>query len=73
MMFVKEWGGCTEKQQDLVKAFYSDLKEYFGDDKRLSEFTEEQIDDFKNWVAKKIAERPKNMTGLIAIILSIKD
>ena len=66
MMFVKEWGGCTDKQQDQVKAFYQDLKEYFGDDKRLSTFTEEDIDAFKLFVAKKIAERPKNMTGTVS-------
>lgn len=66
MMFVKEWGGCVVKQQDLVKAFYQDLKEYFGDDKRLSTFIEEDIDAFKEFVAKKIAERPKNMTGTVS-------
>jgi integrase len=66
MMFLKEWGGCTDKQQDLVKSFYKDLKEYFGDEKRLSTFTEEDIDSFKDFVAKKIAERPKNMTGTVS-------
>ena len=66
MMFVKEWGACTVKQQELVKSFYSDLKEYFGEDKRLSTFNEEEIDDFKTWVARKIAERPKNMTGTVS-------
>ena len=66
MMFVKEWSGCTDKQQDQVKSFYADLKEYFGDDKRLSTFTEEDIDAFKIFVAKKIAERPKNMTGTVS-------
>ena len=66
MMFVKEWGACVDKQQNLVKAFYQDLKEYFGDDKRLSTFTEEDIDAFKLFVAKKIAERPKNMTGTVS-------
>ena len=66
MMFVKEWGGCTDKQQWLVNSFYSDLKEYFTDDKRLSTFTEEEIDSFKDFVAKKIAERPKNMTGTVS-------
>ena len=66
MMFLKEWGGCTDKQQWLVKSFYKDLKEYFGDEKRLSTFTEEDIDSFKDFVAKKIAERPKNMTGTVS-------
>jgi integrase len=66
MMYVKEWGLCTDKQQDQVKSFYADLKEYFGDDKRLSTFTEEDIDAFKVFVAKKIAERPKNMTGTVS-------
>ena len=65
MMFLKEWGGCTDKQQDLVKSFYKDLKEYFGDEKRLSTFTEEDI-DISDFVAKKIAERPKNMTGTVS-------
>ena len=65
-MFVREWSGCTDKQQDQVKSFYADLKEYFGDDKRLSTFTEEDIDAFKEFVAKKIAERPKNMTGTVS-------
>ena len=78
MMFVKEWGLCSEKQKDQVKDFYKDLVEYFGKDKRLSTFTEEQLDGFvnettgkledgfKQWVARKIAERPKNMRGTVS-------
>jgi len=66
MMFMREWGQCTEKQQDQVKSFYKDLEEFFGADKRLSEFMEEDIDNFKDWVAKKIMERPKNMTGTVS-------
>ena len=66
MMFTREWGQCTEKQQDQVKSFYKDLEEFFGADKRLSEFMEENIDDFKTFVARKIMERPKNMTGTVS-------
>jgi len=78
MMFVKEWGQCTQKQKDQVDDFFEDLVEFFGKDKRLSEFTEEDIDGhvneatgelengFKQWVAKKIAERPKNMRGTVS-------
>ena len=66
MMFTKEWGQCTGKQQDQVKSFFKDLEEFFGADKRLSEFMEEDIDNFKDWVAKKIMERPKNMTGTVS-------
>ena len=78
MMFVKEWGQCSQKQKDQVGDFFKDLEEFFGKDKRLSEFTEEDIDGhvneatgelengFKQWVAKKIAERPKNMRGTVS-------
>ena len=66
MMFTREWGQCTEKQQDQVKSFYKDLEEFFGADKRLSEFMEENIDDFKTFVSRKIMERPKNMTGTVS-------
>ena len=78
MMFVSEWGQKSDKQQYLVRNFFNDLKEYFGADKRLSTFTSEQIDGFPNkatgeledgfkqWVARKIAERPKNMTGTVS-------
>ena len=65
-MFTKEWGQCTSKQQDQVKSFFKDLEEFFGADKRLSEFMEEDIDNFKVFVAKKIMERPKNMTGTVS-------
>jgi integrase len=65
-MFNSEWGACSEKQQYLVKHFYKDLQEFFGSDKRLSDFQEEEIEDFKQWCAKKIAEREKNMTGSVS-------
>ncbi len=66
MMFTKEWGQCTSQQQNMVKNFYKDLEEFFGSDKRLSEFSEELIDSFKEFCAKKIAERPANMTGTVS-------
>ena len=78
MMFMREWGQCTEKQQDQVKSFYKDLEEFFTAEKKLSEFTIEDIDGyenqatgelengFKQWVAQKIIERPKNMTGTVS-------
>jgi integrase len=66
MMFVSEWGQASEKQQYLVKHFFNDLKEYFGYDKSLAYWTEEMISEFHTWLAKKIAERPKNMTGTVS-------
>jgi len=66
MMFQSQWGLASTKQQYLVKHFFNDLKEYFGYDKRIAYWTEEMIDDFKQWVARKIAEREKNMTGTVS-------
>ena len=66
MMFKSQWGLASKKQQYLVKHFFNDLKEYFGYDKSLSYWTEEMIDEFKTFVAKKIAEREKNMTGTVS-------
>ena len=66
MMFNTQWGQASDKQQYLVKHFFKDLKEYFGYDKPLANWSEEMIDDFKQWVAKKIAEREKNMTGTVS-------
>ena len=66
MMFVSEWGQASEKQQYLVKHFFNDLKEYFGYDRSLAYWTEEMISEFHTWLAKKIAERPKNMTGTVS-------
>ena len=60
------FGANSEKQQESNKAFFEDLKEFFGYDKRLSDFTEEDIDGFKSWVAKKIAVREKNMRGTVS-------
>ena len=66
MMFQSQWGLASEKQKYLVKHFFNDLKEYFGYDKSLAYWTEEMIDEFKEWSAKKIAEREKNMTGTVS-------
>ena len=66
MMFKSQWGLASEKQQYLVKHFFNDLKEYFGYDKSLAYWTEEMISEFHTWLAKKIAERPKNMTGTVS-------
>lgn len=66
MGFLKMFGNNSDKQQESNKAFFEDLKEFFGYDKRLSDFTEEDIDGFKSWVAKKIAEREKNMRGTVS-------
>ena len=66
MGFLKMFGNNSEKQQESNKAFFEDLKEFFGYDKRLSDFTEEDIDGFKSWVARKIAERDKNMRGTVS-------
>ena len=66
MGFLKMFGGNSEKQQESNKAFFEDLKEFFGYDKRLSDFTEEELDEFKSWVARKIAERDKNMRGTVS-------
>jgi integrase len=78
MMFVSQWGQASKKQQYLVKHFYADLELFFGADKRLSDITEEDLegmaneatgvleDGFKQWCARKIAEREKNMTGTVA-------
>jgi len=66
MGFNKMYGANSEKQQESNKAFYQDLEEYFGYDKKLNSFTEEEIDGFKSFCAKKIAERPKNMTGTVS-------
>ena len=66
MMFQSQWGLASTKQQYLVKHFFNDLKEYFGYDKSLANWSEEMIDEFKQWVAKKIAEREKNMTGTVS-------
>lgn len=77
MMFAKQWGQCSEEQKRQVQYFFKDLFEFFGDIK-LSEITEEKIHGYPNqttnelengfvqWVARKIAERPKNMKGSVS-------
>ena len=64
--FENIWGENTQKQQDNVKAYFEDVEEFFGKDKKLSNFDEDEITEFKTWVARKIAERPKNMTGTVS-------
>ena len=66
LIFAKRYGTKSELQQQQVGYFYDDLKEFFGEDKRLSEITEANIDEFKLWVARKIAERPSNRTGTVS-------
>ena len=61
LCFEKTYGMCTEKHQSNVKIQFADIVEYFQADFKLSDFTEDMIDDFKVWVGKKIAERPSNM------------
>ncbi len=39
MGFLKMFGANSEKQQESNKSFFEDLKEFFGYDKRLSDFT----------------------------------
>lgn len=66
MMFQPEWGQKSDKQKYLVNHFYNDLQEYYGADRKLSYWTDEDVDGFKSWVARKIAEREKNMTGTVS-------
>ena len=66
MGFTKIYGANSDKQQESNKAFFNDLVEYFGYDKPLADWTEEMIDGLKSFLAKKIAERPKNMTGTVS-------
>ena len=78
MMFVKQWGLCSEGQQKQVRIFFADVKEFFGADCKLSKITEDRVFGYPNnktnqlengfvqWVARKIAERPKNMTGSVS-------
>ena len=61
LCFEKTYGKCTEKHQSNVRIQFADICEYFKPDFKLSDFTEDMIDDFKDWVGKKIAERPSNM------------
>lgn len=66
MGFTKIYGANSDKQQENIRSYFKDLVEFFGYDKRLSELTEENIDSLKLFLAKKIAERPKNMTGTVS-------
>jgi len=61
LCFEKTYGMCSEKHQSNVRIQFADIVEYFHSDFKLSDFTEDSIDDFKVWVGKKIAERPSNM------------
>lgn len=65
-MFQSTWGASDDKQQTNVKNYFKDIVEFFGKDKKLSDFFEEEISEFKTWVARKIAEREKNMTGTVS-------
>lgn len=60
------WGSNSQKQQENVKAYFTDVQEFFGKDKKLADFDEDEITEFKSWVARKIAERPMNMTGTVS-------
>lgn len=66
LIFAKRYGTKSELQQQQVGYFYEDLKEYFGEDRRLSQITEKDVDGFKDWVAKKIAMRPSNRSGTVS-------
>ena len=66
LCFEKTYGKCTEKPQSNVRIQFADICEYFKPDFKLSDFTEDMIDDFKEWVGTKVAERPSNMKGTVS-------
>ena len=66
LCFEKTYGKCTEKHQKNVRGQFADIVEYFKPDFKLSDFTEDMIDDFKDWVGTKVAERPSNMKGTVS-------
>jgi integrase len=68
LMFPTQYkvGIVSEKQSENAIQHFNDVVEYFSSDFKLSDFTEEGIDDFKVWVGTKIAERPKNMRGTVS-------
>jgi integrase len=66
-MFQLKWGNNPDKKQaEMNLGYFKDVVEFFKPDFKLNLFTLEMIEEFKSWVAMKIAERPANGSGSVA-------
>lgn len=66
-MFQNKWGNKSElRQANYVRQYFNDVAEYFKPDFKLNLLTIDMIEDFKSWVAIKIAERPANGMGSVS-------